>query len=41
MSQPYDLAAPLLAGGGLRIVILVVVVGIGTTAWLLLRGYRK
>ncbi|MET9078628.1 hypothetical protein ABZX95_42395 [Streptomyces sp. NPDC004232] len=41
MNHPHDMAAPLLAGGGLRIVLVVAIVGIAVTAVLLLRGYRK
>ncbi|MEU8972366.1 hypothetical protein AB0D11_24370 [Streptomyces monashensis] len=41
MPHPHELAAPLLAGNGLRIVLVVVMVGIAATAVVLLRGYRK
>ncbi|WP_281250075.1 hypothetical protein [Streptomyces monashensis] len=41
MTHPHDIAAPLLAGGGLRIILVVAMVGIATTAAVLLRAYRK
>ncbi|WEO94669.1 hypothetical protein A6P39_012000 [Streptomyces sp. FXJ1.172] len=41
MTQPHDMAAPLLAGGGLRIVLVVALLGVAATAAVLLRAYRK
>ncbi|MEU6510345.1 MULTISPECIES: hypothetical protein [unclassified Streptomyces] len=41
MSQPHDMAAPLLAGAGLRIVLVVVMVGVAASAVVLLRAYCK
>ncbi|MGV9565127.1 hypothetical protein [Streptomyces sp. NPDC003480] len=41
MNHPHGMAAPLLAGGGLRIVLIVTLAGIAATAVLLLCAYRK